>query len=411
MSTGAFLQLAAYGSQDLYITGNPQITHFKSVIKRHTNFAIENIENYFDGKPAPGQKLHCKIQRTGDLIHKIYLQVDLPNLQNLTGLNSIYTSWANGIGFVLIDYIEIQIGDRVVDKQYGQWMNIWSELITPESKKNALYSMVGKHDFFTSTTQSGPLRLYIPLYFWFCNDIGLSLPTIALQNQDVRFNLKLKDFDLLWVLNCFNTTKNKLTCDLTFDHLSLLVDYIFLDDDERRYFAKNKHFYLIEQVQHISQSIDITRQDNAIDLPFNHPVKELLWVIQGDNIKLNNQWLNYSNELISVFKPTPPPPITSAVIRFEGVELFKERSEEYFRIVLPSKYHTHVPNNFIYTYSFSFDPEKIQPTGSVNFSRLDNPTLHIKTKKNTPHTVIDIYAINYNIFRIENGFSGILFAN
>ena len=135
MSTGAFLQLAASGSQDLYITGNPQITHFKSVIKRHTNFAIETIENYFDGKQEPGQKLHCKLQRIGDLVNKIYLQVDLPVLNKLQGNDNIYKSWINGIGYILIDYIEIQIGERIIDKQYGQWMNIWSELITDVSKK------------------------------------------------------------------------------------------------------------------------------------------------------------------------------------------------------------------------------------------------------------------------------------
>ncbi len=104
MSTGAVLQIAAYGTQDQYLTGNPQITHFKAVIKRSTNFAMETVENYFDGKLAPGQKVQCKLQRIGDLIHQIYLRLDLPQLQMTQGLDNIYTSWANAIGYIIMDY-------------------------------------------------------------------------------------------------------------------------------------------------------------------------------------------------------------------------------------------------------------------------------------------------------------------
>jgi len=411
MSTGAILQLAAHGTQDLYLTGNPQVTHFKAVIRRHTNFAMETVENYFDGKTAPGQKVQCKLQRVGDLIHQIYLKVELPVLQSLHGVDNIYTSWVNAIGYVLIDYIEIQIGDRIVDKHYGQWMNIWSELITPESKRDALNTMVGRHDFFTATTQNGPLSLYVPLQFWFCNNIGSALPLIALQYQDVRINLQLKSFDLLWTSNDFDNAKEILPDNINFNQLSLLVDYIFLDEDERRYFSQNKHFYLIEQLQLSFQSIDITRSENIIDLPFNHPVKELIWVVQGENVKNNNQWINYSGDVKNLLYNEPRPPIKNAVLRFEGLERFEMRNEEYFRLTLPWKYHTRVPHNYIYTYSFSTEPEKLQPTGTANFSRIDRATLHIQTIEGLEKSDVSVYAINYNIFRIMNGISGVLFAN
>lgn len=411
MSTGAVLQLAAHGTQDLYLTGNPQVTHFKAVIRRHTNFAMETVENYFDGKTAPGQKVQCKLQRVGDLIHQIYLKVELPVLQSLHGVDNIYTSWVNAIGYVLIDYIEIQIGDRIVDKHYGQWMNIWSELITPESKRDALNTMVGRHDFFTATTQNGPLSLYVPLQFWFCNNIGSALPLIALQYQDVRINLQLKSFDLLWTSNDFDNAKEILPDNINFNQLSLLVDYIFLDEDERRYFSQNKHFYLIEQLQLSFQSIDITRSENIIDLPFNHPVKELIWVVQGENVKNNNQWINYSGDVKNLLYNEPRPPIKNAVLRFEGLERFEMRNEEYFRLTLPWKYHTRVPHNYIYTYSFSTEPEKLQPTGTANFSRIDRATLHIQTIEGLEKSDVSVYAINYNIFRIMNGISGVLFAN
>jgi hypothetical protein len=410
MSTGAVIQLVAYGTQDLYLTGNPQITHFKSVIRRHTNFSMENVENYFHGKLSPGQKIQCKIQRVGDLIHQMYLKLDLPKLQTIQGEDNIYTSWVNSIGYVIIDYVEIQIGERVIDRQYGQWMNIWAELSTDLSKKDSLNTMIGHHDFFTPTTQNGPLQLYVPLQFWFCKYIGSSLPLVAIQNQDIRINLQLKNFNSLWVSNDMENADEILNKDITFDQISLLVDYIFLDEDERRYFAQNKHYYLIEQIQLSTQSIDITRTENVIDLPFNHPVKELIWVIQTNEVKSKNQWTNYSGDIITLDEE-PRPPIKEVVIRFEGVERFETRTEEYFRIVLPWKYHTSVTKNYIYIYSFANEPEKLQPTGTANFSRLDSVNLHIKTSDYLKQSDISVYAVNYNILRIINGIAGVLFTN
>ena len=271
--------------------------------------------------------------------------------------------------------------------------------------------MVGKHDFFTVTTQNGPLSLYVPLQFWFCNNIGSSLPMVALQYQDVRINLQLKHFDLLWTSNDFENAKEILPDNIVFDQVTLLVDYIFLDEDERRYFAQNRHFYLIEQIQLSYQSIDVTRGENIIDLPFNHPVKELLWVVQGDNVKKKRQWINYSGDVQSLLCDEPRPPIKNAIIRFEGLERFEIRNEEYFRVTLPWKYHTAVPRSYIYTYSFATNPEKLQPTGSANFSRIDRATLHIQTLEGLEQSDVSVYAINYNIFRIIGGISGVLFAN
>lgn len=411
MSKGAVFQLAAYGTQDLYITGNPQVTHFKSVIKRHTNFSMETIENHFDGKLAFGQKLQCKLRRIGDLLHQVYLKIKLPKLQTLQGENNLYTSWTNAIGYAMIEYIEIQIGDMVIDRHTGQWMNIWSELSTNASKKDLLNSMVGKHNFFTSTTQNGPLELYIPLQFWFCKDIGSSLPLVALQYQDVRINLKTRPLEQLWVSNDIKFAQQVIPENINFQECVLLANYIFLDEDERKYFAKNKHFYLIEQVQHSTQSIDITKTENVVELPFNHPVKEIIWVVQGDIVKENNQWVNYSDTVEDIKLIEPVAPIDTAFIRFEGIERCELYNERYFRTVMPWKYHTTKPDNFIYLYSFSANPEILQPSGTANFSRIDRATLHLKTKKDIGNSDVNVYAVNYNIFRIINGICGVLFAN
>jgi hypothetical protein len=408
MSTGAVLQLAAYGAQDLYLTGNPQITHFKSVVKRNTNFAIETIENYFDGKIAPGQKISCKLQRVGDLLSQIYLNLRLPALQKIQGENNIYTSWVNGIGFAIIDYIDIQIGEQVIDRHYGQWMFIWAELTEESAKRGGLAGMVGGHDVFTPATQNGPLQLYIPFYFWFCRDLGSSLPLVSLQLQNVYISIQFRAFETLWVSNNKELAREQLCYDGTteFTQANLLTDYIFLDNDERRFFAQNRHFYLIEQLQMVNQSIDINKEENVIELPFNHPVKELIWTIQGDNVRRLNKWFNYTADT----SDDPVAPLESAVIRFEGTERFEERKERYFRLVEPWKKHTATPNNFIYVYSFASKPEKLQPSGTANFSRIDTATLHLKTG-DISDSQVTIYATNYNIFRIIGGISGVLFSN
>lgn len=413
MSRGAVLQLSAYGTQDLFLTGNPQITHFKSVIKRHTNYAMELNENFFDGKIAPGHKVSCKVERVGDLIHDVYLKIILPEIQVLDGEDNVYTSWVNAIGYSILNKVEILIGNRIIDRHYGQWMNIWSELTTNVSKKDILNEMIGKKDFYTATSQNGEMELYIPLQFWFCNDLGSALPIIAIQRQDIFINVEFNPFEMLWTSNISSVACKIIDDDIEFKSATLLINYIFLDEDERRYFAQNKHYYLIEQLQIISESIEDVKEENIIDMSsFNHPVKELIWTLQGVNVKLANQWTNYSGQIITLENPIPKPPMEHAIIRFEGIERFETKDEKYFRLVVPYKYHTNAPiNNYIYVYSFAQKPELLQPTGTANFSRLDNPMLHLKASSSIGKSDINIYARNYNILRIIDGISGVLFAN
>lgn len=408
MSTGAVLQLAAYGAQDLYLTGNPQITQFKSVVKRNTNFALETVENYLVGKLTFGQKVSCNLQRAGDLVSQIFLRVVLPPLQPNQGENNIFTSWVNGIGFAMIEYVDIQIGGQTIDRQYGQWMFIWAELTEDAATKGGLASMVGGHSVFTPATQNGPLELYIPLYFWFCRDIGSSLPLVALQQQDVRISFQFREFDLLWVSNDREGARKVIgnPNNIEFEQATLLVDYIFLDAEERRYFAQNRHFYLIEQTQIMNESIDISKEENVIEMPFNHPVKELVWFIQGQKVRQMNEWFNFSDDLGS----DPIAPMRSALIRFEGLERFERKEERYFRLTVPWQRHTAVPGGFIYVYSFATDPEALQPTGTANFSRIDTATLHVNTGQ-IGQSQITIFATNYNIFRIISGISGVLFSS
>ena len=410
---GPTLQLAAYGAQDLYLTGNPQITNFKASVQRHTNFSIESIQLYFTGDPNFGKKVYCPLLRIGDLINKIYLYMELPPLLS-NPPEGLLVSWVNAIGFMMIRSIDIQIGEHVVDKQYGQWMFIWSELTSDANKKDAFHRMIG-YTPDCHITNNGSLQLYIPLFFWFCRDSGSSLPLIALQYQDIRIALELRDFNQLWISNNPEQAK-PLIGEKQPLNAWLMVDYIFLDTEERRWFAQNKHYYLIQQVQSTTVSIDIKKAVNVIDLPFNHPVKELIWVYQGKAVQDANEWTNFSNTLQSPLSVTCNPILNiqnSAVLRFEGTDRFKEQPSKFFNTLQPYQYHTAVPNEslFINVYSFALRPELLQPTGSANFSRLDNVTLHVDTMGANQETDIAIYALNYNIFRIMGGLSGVLFTD
>lgn len=406
MSKGATLQLAAYGAQDLYLTGNPQTTNFRSVIKRSTNFAMETVINYFHGTIAPGQRVYCDIERCGDLINQLFIQIKLPPLQPIQGQNNIFTSWANFIGFALIEYVEIQIGEHVIDKQYGQWMYIWAELTNDSASRGGLASMIGGTEVFTPATQNGPMDLYIPLYFWFCRDVGSSLPIVALQLQDIRLWVKFRAFEQLWVSNNKEEAKQIIPRNLAFEQCLLLVDNIFLDNDERRFFAQNEHMYLIEQVQIDNTDIDVSREVNIINMVFNHPVKELIWFIQSESVRRANDWFNFSGST----SEDELAPMRTALIRFDGTERIEEKEERYFRLVIPWQRHTATPSDFIYVYSFALKPEELQPSGTANFSRLDSATLHIRVGP-LEDAQITIFATNYNIFRITSGLSGVLFSD
>ena len=183
------MQLVAYGAQDIYLTGNPQITFFKVVYRRHTNFSMESIQQNFNGTADFGRKITCTISRNGDLIHKIYLQSTLPQINvndGATQTNLKAFRWLNWIGHVLIKNIEIEIGGQRIDKHYGDWLHIWNELSQTPGHASGYAEMVGnvprltQISFTRGDTCTVPqYTLYIPLQFWFCRNPGLALPLIA----------------------------------------------------------------------------------------------------------------------------------------------------------------------------------------------------------------------------------------
>ena len=405
MGAGTLVELIARGKQDTYIIGNPQFSYFKSVYKRYTNFSVETIKQIFTESADFGKRVTCIIDKKADLLSDIMLQIELPPLQN-------YISWVNGIGYYMIDYVELQFGGESIDRITGDMMNLWMELSTPAGKKEALYKMVGKNITFTSSSQSGALNLLVPIPFWFCRSIEKALPLISMQYTDVKIVVQFKQFNSCWYnLTPSNTAGPVPSTTPRITNANLLCNYIYLDVFERTKFAKTLiHEYLIEQFQsingyHVAQNILIAN----IRLFFNHTVKELFWIYRTTIANTTNDYDNYSS--LTTIDNKPLPPFNYITLRFNGNDRFETTTETFFRLYQPYKYHSSGTNNFIYVYSFSLDPENIQPSGTCNFSKIDNAVLSLDFIANIPEGTVNVYAMNYNILRIQNGMSGILFSS
>ena len=558
------MQLVAYGAQDVYLTGNPQITFWKVTYRRYTNFSIESIEQTFNGQADFGRRVTCTISRNGDLAYRTYLQVTLPEINqamanqfNGTATspnNGVYARWLDFPGEQLISQVEVEIGGQRIDRQYGDWMHIWQQLTLTAEQQRGYYKMVGNTTQLTFITDpsfaaiDGPCSsdaprqvcaprnalpettLYVPFQFWYCRNPGLALPLIALQYHEVKINLDLRPIDeCLWAVSslgdCDSSTalKVRTAYNQSLVAASLYVDYVFLDTDERRRMAQNPHEYLIEQLQFTGDE-SVGSSSNKIKLNFNHPCKELIWVVQPDeNVDycsslecnqllfktmgaqpfnytdaidalpnaihafggpeavggdvnsfvdasglfqdagaidvetLSNSWWNapqgsggvnispahpntadtYSQPQLGhpdidnsgvsdagtfVLSETSVDlhcwgenPVVTAKLQLNGQDRFSEREGTYFDLVQPYQFHTRSPDTGINVYSFALRPEEHQPSGTCNFSRIDNATLQLVLSnacvEGTKTAKVRVYATNYNVLRIMSGLGGLAYSN
>ena len=539
---GGLMQLVAYGAQDVYLTGNPQITFFKVTYRRHTNYAMESIEQTFNGCCDFGRRVQCTIARNGDLAYRTYFQVTLPEV----GTNdATHARWLDYPGHHLINNVEVEIGGQRIDKHYGDWMHIWNQLTSTAEQEAGYNKMIGHTTQLTYLTDPSfanveqacssdapcntcaprntlpETTLYIPLQFWFCNNPGLALPLIALQYHEVKINLEVRPLDeLLWAVNgtlkcdSVETSQSKKAQNAYSKSLvasSLYVDYIFLDTDERRRMAQNPHEYLIEQLQFTGDE-SVGSSSNKVKLNFNHPCKEIVWVVQKDALVdycssylcdttlyniLGAQPFNYTDCIDAVpsaqhaysgqdastgdravingsdlFEdpgagsvaaqgwkessynqlnhdqgdgPRNSPlggatqsyvsdagsfvlaetalglhcwgknPVVTAKLQLNGQDRFSEREGSYFDVVQPYQHHTRHPDTGINVYSFALRPEEHQPSGTCNFSRIDNATLQLVLSNETvggeETAKVRVYATNYNVLRIMSGMGGLAYSN
>jgi len=276
------MQLVAYGAQDIYLTGNPQITFFKVVYRRHTNFSCETIEQPIDSA-QPGGRYVVPVHRNGDLATNAALKVKVKKVDfNGFGQTNGEVAWVRKLGHALLKQIEVEIGGSKIDKHVGTWLNIWHELTSSEAQQRGYARLIGDVPGLTRLRPRSEglpeYTLYIPLQFWFCRNTGLALPLIALQYHEVRFHIELESLNKLLVWS-----GDVPSVSVSFEQASVMVDYVYLDSEERRRFAQVGHEYLIEQVQSSVESLGSSTSTNLTSkfkLSFNHPCKEVVWALK-----------------------------------------------------------------------------------------------------------------------------------
>jgi hypothetical protein len=501
---GGLMQLVAYGAQDVYLTGNPQITFFKVVYRRHTNFAMEHIQQTINGSSeitANETNGTVTISRNGDLVGRAYVQCATDAVDGISGDQILST-------------VDIEIGGQRIDRLTKEYNQIMAELTTPESKAAAYKYLTGgqKNTLVASNTAAlggtSQQKHIIPLQFWFNRNPGLALPLIALQYHEVKLKLtwgKLSD--------CARDNGTLTTSPI--GGLEVWCEYIYLDTDERRRFAQVSHEYLIEQVQ-----IQGGATNSSIKLNFNHPVKEIIWTdenattTQTARLILNGQdrFADQSREYFQIYQPlehhtavpgfniketdrpqllTEPiqhhtnaaqstnqaaivsAPIgidigggdhahislysTTIVPKIGDIIIINQTRGSASNVTHSGNYTVCVKNVAVHAvgttykitltenilapgfnssandeitltiiartqdpqsrcsqlatnvncYSFALKPEEHQPSGTCNFSRIDNAQL----KFSSSVTVGNIYAINYNVLRVMSGMGGLAYSN
>ena len=418
---GGLMQLVAYGAQDVYLTGNPKVTFFQAVYKRHTNFAMENIEQTVNGTAANSGRVSVTVARNGDLVGDMYveLQSAAANTSTASGDDACWVAER------AIASAEISIGGQRIDKHYQRWWRLYSELYLDEAKKANWGKM---------TTAKTGNTVYLPLIFFFNRNPGLYLPLIALQYHEVRI-----DFDLTSTFSTYLSTSV----------FKVWANYVYLDTEERRRFAQKGHEYLIEQVQHTGSDTVTAGSTSNKRLSYNHPVKELVWCFNDPaTANVATSLWNFTTEpaaadivlecdaragvasncyvpvglaggvpLYDTAKSTSDfdeervGPLTDFKLVLNGQDRFKAQKGKYFNQVQSYNHHSGNPYAGVYSYSFALKPEEHQPTGTCNFSRIDNAQVAVTIPAAAASTTMHMFAVNYNVLRIQSGMGGLAFSN
>jgi hypothetical protein len=493
------IQLVSYGYQDMFFVNNPTITFFKVIYKRHTNFAIESIPQFFNTKGDFGARVTSTIAKIGDLIGKIYLVVNLPPIGRFTDIvneagignsNISCCAWTQNIGYQLIKQIDLEIGGIIIDRHYSDWFNIYHEISTPISKKSGLNKMIGNVAELVELTYSKQgYLLNVPLIFWFNRYPNLALPLVASYNTDIKINIEFNSLDecliigpshyivisediclfekgeiLFQIVNnitnyfkfiCFDpllkrvyyikvTPESIITTNLIKSQINssyyvtpessnsieklyfnkikyfpqiinlalgtsyLLVDYVFLDFDERIRFAKNTHEYLVDVLTFDNDKI-LYHTNNKIKINYSLPCKEIIFrcVYNYLNSGYIKDKFNYTTNIVKNNDI-----ISSVLLLMNGQERFSRQSNDYFSLIQPFLYHTATPPLGVYIYSFSINPEEFQPSGYSNFSKIDDIEINLVIDKNVSYNrpvYYRTYAVTMNILKFSNGLAGFIF--
>ena len=429
MVSGVILQLMTCNSQDVHITGNPEITHFKSIYKQYTNFAIETIEELFINTPnlpktdtynhrnvCKNRSVSCKLSKKGDLLKDVILELDISIPVLLDSTIKLKDIFVKRPGLALIESVELEIGGVIIDTLYGEWIDIYYQLSKEENEYAKITRLIDGS--LRSDCMEDVVKMYIPIPFFFTKNIGLSLPLIALEYNNVTIHITFKnDLSIVKVDNYTDiVSKPKIL------NAKLLCNYIFLDINEKKHFYTQPLEYIIEQIQFSGNKTSCLDVPCAnINLLFHHTCKEIIWVCQ-DSSNINIGSYNpfcYSGE----FNNKSVDILNNVELIINNVKRFQKRDSSYFRIVQPYQHHNgslynnkynYEERGYIYSYSFSLYPDNSEPSGVCNFSRVSNCKLICKINNQNikgSHYSIRVYAVNYNILKCSKGMAHLVYTH
>lgn len=446
---GGVLQLVATASQDQYINGAPEMSYYKAVYKRHTNFAMESIRQTFNTKPllqTSTTSVTARIGRVADMLGQVYFTFQLPDIYS--DANKRFR-WIQNIGEFMVYSYSARLDTQLIDQGYGEWMHVWNELTAAQEHLQVYNAMIGNtqdmynpvsnnprvlirnnimtYQFYPSatTTSAQPSisgrRIVVPLPFWFSRNPALALPLIALQYQFLEITLELRNVDELYQL--YDSSTNTWVSparyrQLTGENVSigdflkspastvdidgyLECNFIFLDTAERTTIASQQTDLLVERVYRTEKGG--TLNNDIIDMYISNPIKEFIWFARKDDINNTNNWSDFTNN--------NQPIMRTAKLIWNGLDRIEEKEEYYFNKIQPYQHHSNSAKNGLYCYNFGLYPEKWQPSGSFNASAVNKIQLYVTTNNGQSGYTFIVFSLYYNVFRIIGGSGGMVFAN
>jgi hypothetical protein len=484
------LTLINVGKENIFLSAQPEITYFKIAYKRYTNYSIEQTAQYFKTTPDFSRRCTVNIGKNADLIGMTYLCIILPTIQLETITNLKKFAWVEKIGIALINYIEFEIGGTIIDRHYGDWLNIWNELTISGGQKHGYNKMIGNIPVLTDfSLNKNKYILYVPLSFWFCQDSGLTLPLIALAHNEIKIHVEFNTIDTCYnispsyymrvtnnicilqpgeiIYQYYQNIKN-IAKFIYFDNINqilyynplvgkfivptelndnklkiignisnfniyiqpnsvivqnedyfkfnkpsfidayLLIDYIYLDNYERKKFINNDHEYLIQVIQTLPQQI-LYSVNTIYKLPFYNPIKLIIWHCLTVSNNLINNKFNYTSYPYTEIEQDL---ITKNTIVINSINRMDLSAIQYYDIIQKYQYKFYNTQKGIYLYSFALNPLELQPSGSINFSKIDDAyiSLNMNSIVNYQNPVfIQAYGVQYNILKISNGVGGLIY--
>lgn len=485
---GGLIQLVSIGLEDLYLSSDPEITFFKMVYKRHTNFSQEPVKQLFSTSPDFGKRVSCTLSKTADLLSTCYLFVELPEVPKNN--NTLFETfrWTKKIGYNIINSIELEINGKIIDKLYGDWLNIWSLLSVSNDRETEDILIGNIPSLYESNNGINSYNLYIPISFFFNRNKGLAIPVIALHLSDIKIHIdynslenvliqspsnyiqieesiclfesgeiikqSLNNNEIEMIFEYFdyktkrlyytkydqsfsyyqtNSTINKsnykiyneknyyvmpsseeFSYSFSYPNLSinqsyLILNFIYLDNTERKKFAESNHEYLITTLQYTGER-KIYNTNTKIKLNFLNPSKEIFWIAQLNKIKNGNikEKFNYTSNI----KYSGSNLVLNSQIHHNGQNRSGYFDKNFYNYIKTNLFHSNTIEEGINMYSFSIDPENFEPRGSCNFTKIEDIVLDLNLSTLVSYDnpiLLRVYNLSYNIFRINNGLAGLTF--